>query len=79
MLYNTTIHTHIGESAIYSKFACFFKLHSYLLRIATFTVCFRSNEEEEGATLEKFVDSSILELLLNETEDEKDIIYKINW
>ena len=27
---------------------------------------------------ENFVDSSILELLLNETEDEKDIIHMIN-
>ena len=40
------------------------------------------NEEEERATLlratlENFVDSSILELLLNETKDEKDIVHKI--
>ena len=37
------------------------------------------NEEEERYTLESLVDSSILELLLNETEDEKDIVHKINW
>ena len=36
------------------------------------------NEEEERATLENFVDSSILELLLNETEGEKDINYLCN-
>ena len=30
-------------------------------------------EEEEKATLENFMESSILELLFNETEDEKDI------
>ena len=33
------------------------------------------NEEEESATLENFMDSSILELLFNETEDKKDINY----
>ena len=39
----------------------------------------KMNEEEERATLENFVDSSILELLLNETEDENtDIVHKIN-
>ena len=43
------------------------------VRIAT-----KMDEEEERATLENFVDSSILELLLNETEDEKDIVYTIN-
>ena len=36
------------------------------LRLAT-----KMNEEDERATLENFVDSSILEFLLNETEDEK--------
>ena len=30
------------------------------------------NEEEERVTLKNFMDSSILERLLNETEDEKD-------
>ena len=43
------------------------------VRVAT-----KMNEEEERATLENLVDSSILELLLNETEDEKDIIHTIN-
>ena len=38
----------------------------------------KMNEEEERATLENFVDSSILELLLNETEKEKDIVHTIN-
>ena len=38
----------------------------------------KMNEEEERATLENFVDSSILELLLNETEEEKDIVHMIN-
>ena len=38
----------------------------------------KMNEEEERARLEKFLDSSILELVLNETEDEKDIIHTIN-
>ena len=41
-------------------------------------VATKMNEEEERATLENFVDSSILELLLNETEDEKDIVHTIN-
>ena len=36
------------------------------------------NEKEVRNTLENFVDSSILELLLNGTEDEKDIVHKIN-
>ena len=40
-------------------------------------VATKMNEEEERATLENFVDSSILELLLNETKDEKDIVHKI--
>ena len=59
----------------------FFKLHSYLLRMCTFYRSYaqqRMNEEEERATLENFVDSSILELLLNEKEDEKDIVHKMN-
>ena len=38
----------------------------------------KMNKEEERATLENFVDSSILELLLNETEDKKDIVHTIN-
>ena len=38
----------------------------------------KMNEEEERATLENFVDSSILECLLNKTEDEKHIIHTIN-
>ena len=37
----------------------------------------KMNEEEERATLENFMDSSILELLLNEAEDEKDIFHNI--
>ena len=36
------------------------------------------NEEEERVTLENFMDSSILERLLNETEEDKDIIHTIN-
>ena len=36
------------------------------------------NEEEGRGTHENFVDSSILERRLNETEDEKDIIHTIN-
>ena len=36
----------------------------------------KMNEEEERATLENFLDSSILELLLNVTEDEKDIVIR---
>ena len=36
------------------------------------------NEEVERTTFENFVDSSILALLLNEIEDEKDIIHMIN-
>ena len=36
------------------------------------------NEEEERATLENFVYSSILVLVRNETEDEKDIVHTIN-
>ena len=38
----------------------------------------KMNEEKERATLQNFVNSSILEFLLNETEDEKDIVHKIN-
>ena len=38
----------------------------------------KMNEEEERAILENFVDSSILERLFNETEDEKYIIHMIN-
>ena len=36
------------------------------------------NKEEERATLEDFMEYSILELLLNETEDGKDIVHMIN-
>ena len=36
------------------------------------------NEEEECATLENFMEFSILELLLNETEDKNDIVHMIN-
>ena len=37
----------------------------------------KMNMEEERATLENFVDSSILELLLNETEDERILIVRL--
>ena len=56
-------------------------MHSYLLRMCTFLPFIRKakmNKEEERASLENFVYSSILELLLNETEDEKDIVHTIN-
>ena len=36
------------------------------------------NKVEERVTLDNFVDSSILELLLNETEDDKDIVHMID-
>ena len=36
------------------------------------------NKEEKRATFEDFVDSSILELMLNEREEEKDIVHLIN-
>ena len=77
--YNTF--THIGESGIYSKLHGCLKLHSYLLRMCTILsfvhVAKKMNEEEERATLENFVDYSILELLLNETENGKDIVHTI--
>ena len=38
----------------------------------------KMNEEEERVTLENFMDSAILERLLNETEEDKDIIHTIN-
>ena len=64
------------------QFILFFKLHTYLRRMCTFLpfVCIvkKMNEEEERATLENFMDSSILEPLLNETEEEKDNIHTIN-
>ena len=41
-------------------------------------VAMKMNEEEERATLDNFVDSSLLELLLNESEDEKDIVHTID-
>ena len=41
-------------------------------------VAMKMNEEEERTTFDNFVDSSLLELLLNETEDEKDIVHTID-
>ena len=50
--------------------------HVYILHFIR--VAKKMNEEEERATLENFVYSFILELLLNEMEDEKDIVHMIN-
>ena len=66
----------VFQIAWFLKNALVLTVHVHVLpfiRIVT-----KMNEEEERGTLENFVYSSILELLLNETEDEKDIVHTIN-
>ena len=64
------------------QIACVFFLISLLLTAHVQVLLFvcittKMNKEEERATLESFMVSSILELLLNETEDEY-IVHTIN-
>ena len=51
----------ISNCMVFKKFTAYVHVLQFI-RVVT-----KMNEEEERATLENFVDSSVLELLLNET------------
>ena len=60
-----------------ARFLIAFLITAYVHVLLFVRVAKKMNKEEERATLQNFVDSSILELLLNETEDDKDIVHTI--